>query len=639
MKREHDRGKKDYFQYPWKLIIGYFIFGFLWIAFSDGILVMLVKDPEVYQTMQTYKGWSFILITTVLLFALVYVENKRFRKISQEKALISEDLTIQKRYSDIFFNDNKASIVVWDLTGVIIEANDAFLELVGYGQELIGQNWMNTTLPPEEKINIDLVIKDLRDRKQVRNFENTVMTKRGDRLTMLWNDVLIDNPNGHGEVVVAFGLDVTKEREHERRLLEMVYRDGLTGIKNRMAFEHKLNDLVDQETAITVVLLGIKAFKRLNEVHGHQYGDRFLTKYSKVITEEIQDLELFRWGGDEFIGLITSEDQGLIRSVLDQLKSITEQDWIFGELTYQPEINVGLASYPTDASNGMTLMKYVDLAFQGSKQNPNSDETFYADELLHLLEHRTLVEKALDGALENDELLMYYQPIYKVETGEMYGFEMLLRWFTPAVKHIGEVIAIAEQSGQIRKIDRWVLEKAFKVISSDFRDKAYIFAVNLSAQTISSGKLTGYLQVLLDKYDINPAMIEIEITEYSVMNDLEEGIRIIKEIKALGFKVSLDDFGTKYSSLNYLSKIDFDILKIDKSYIDFILTNEKDRIVVSEIIHLSSMLGMETVAEGIETKEQEELLKEMGCLYGQGYYFAKPMAHKEMIRLIGAQDN
>lgn len=234
--------------------------------------------------------------------------------------------------------------------------------------------------------------------------------------------------------------------------------------------------------------------------------------------------------------------------------------------------------------------------------------------------------------LENDKLFFHLQPIYDLKERTVYGFEALIRWKPDDLDFVStyEFISMAERTGLIQHVDKWVLDKIFQMIDngkSHYRHKTV--SINISSQTFNWKEFMSYLDELLGRYEVDPKFIVLEITEHTILGNVDYAYDLMTALRKRGFQIALDDFGTKYSSLNYLSKLPLTKLKIDKSYIDYITTGSKEKIIVSQLVELANKLGLVTVAEGIEDPEQERILKEFGCQYGQGYYFAKPMAVDE----------
>lgn len=310
-----------------------------------------------------------------------------------------------------------------------------------------------------------------------------------------------------------------------------------------------------------------------------------------------------------------------------------------GEVEFDYSLSIGITKFPMDGIDAFTLLKNSEMALNNAKNKGRDRYEFYKSELQKEFEFQTNVEIEIDKAISNDEFELNFQPIYELETDKLGSVEILLRLNNQNLGNIsiGKIITIAEQSGQIINVDRWVIKTVFKMIKEHFnKEKTCLFSMNLSAQSFNSKKFIKFIKEQIEVFKIDTGNVEFEITEYSFLNDTRKSVTMMNALKSMGFKIALDDFGTRYSSLNYLAKLPFDRLKIDKSYIDNILEHNNDQIIVEQIIELSNKLGLKTVAEGIELAKQKELLLTYGCDYGQGYYLSKPINFQALLQVLQA---
>lgn len=641
---------------PWRIVLIYGIIGCLWILFSDMLLLYIFKKPELVLSLQTIKGWFYVFSTSLLLYFLVkfgyseifnltkalYEKNEELVSFSEE--LIAKDdelnekiiklnetmnhLEDQKRFKDEIFNTTSTVVMIWNLNGELIETNNRFTELFKFdSSEAIGHKWEELLLDVQERHTKNEIIEKLGLDKRLERYENHIVTKDGKRLCMLWNKKRINDPNSGVPMVVSFGVDITEEKTKEARIIELAYKDRLTGLGNRVMFEQDVEKRIEDQKKFVLYYLDFDNFKNLNDIYGHELGDRFLKDFAHKVASEFSDMDMYRWCGDEFLMVGKQVDLDAIRYWMSELMTMTSQKWPIEHMDYYPSISVGITEYPKDGENLSELLMNADMALHKAKRNGKDTYVFYETQFRSEVEQITQVETRIQSAIEESLFHLHFQPIYQLNNFGVIGFEVLLRFDTELFNmSTGELISIAEQTGQISAIDRWVVNRSFEYIKSHMMHTDHIVSINLSSKSLSSSTIVEYIKALLFETGINPGRIEIELTEYSLINNFKNTLAIINSLKALGIKISLDDFGTQYSSLNYLSKIPFDTLKIDKSYIDQIVNNTSERIIVEQIISLSNKLGVQTIAEGVENKEQLSLLTKMGCQFAQGYHLDRPMA-------------
>lgn len=655
---------------PWKVIMIYFVFGFAWITFSDQLLSAFVKDINVYKTIQTYKGILYIVITTVMLYLLIRLEyskklklsfelstkNQEIISYSEEMILMDEELknkmkklddlnvelSEQKEYVYEIYNTSNTLIVIWNLDGSILDVNDYCLKLLGYTkEELIGKNWFDTMLPVDGKDTMDKVVEGLRENRQSTNIENEIVDKKGELITMLWNDSVMKTSKDGKTIVTSFGINITKEKEQEKKIFDILHIDELTGLNNRLVLASDIETLIRKKEEFALFFIDIDNFKNFNNLYGHKFGDEFLIEYSRALTKTFENYDIYRWGGDDFLIIEKTNDELKILKTIKNLMESSKRTWDINGIEIKSSISIGVTKYPIDGFSFSELFKNVDTALYKAKANGRNRYEFYNEELNKEVEFRVKVDNSLNKAIENDDFELVFQPLYRFNDGKIYSFEVLLRWYKHSFEELntGDFIKIAEETGLIMKIDKWVMENTFKIISKNLEKYDDVkFSINVSTQSFNSEEFVSSLRTLIEKYDINSENIHIEITEYSFINDIDKSVKIMNDIKSLGLKIALDDFGTMYSSLNYLGKLPIDILKIDKSYVDNIIDIESDRIIVEQIIQLSKKLGLKIVAEGIEMKQQMELLNKFGCDYAQGYYFSKPVSLNNVVKYLDDQN-
>lgn len=648
---------------PWKTILIYVVFGFTWIIFSDKILGMLITDYQKFQEFQTYKGWFYVLLTAVLLYFVIKVDNFRIFNLSktlseknqdltsfsEELIAVEEELQIRicdlntsmislekyKNYIDEIYNNSNAIILLWNLEGNIIDVNDYFIELTNFQRlEIQGEKLVNY-FHPEEIFSTKEFVERLLISQSLKNRENRMINKNGEPLTILWNDKIIKNPNTDESFIASFGVDLSHEKEKEHKIFELAFTDRLTGLKNLIVFEANLSELIDNKVDFTLFYLDFDNFKNLNDLLGHNFGDQFLVDYSKVIQKSLPDIDVYRWSGDEFFLIQKTDVHSDIENTIEILMKVTKRKWLVGEMEYYPSISLGISQSPKDGSEASQLHQNVEMALYKAKDIGKSQVMYYEASFQSEVEKSIRIDSLINKVLQDDAFKLFFQPIYQLASNTVIGFEVLLRWHSQDLTiSTGDFIAVAEKTGQIVEIDRWVLNHSFLFFKEHFENDDYMISINLSPRTLTEPYLVPFISEKVQSLSLDPKRIEFEITEHSLIDNFEDSLSVINALKALGFRISLDDFGTRFSSLNYLSKIPFDTLKIDKTYIDFVTEAGNNQIIVEQIIQLAMRLGLKIVAEGIELPEQSEVLCLLGCLYGQGYLMSRPLNGENLLELL-----
>lgn len=649
---------------PWKSVSIYAIFSLLWIAFSDQVLLFFADDIQTISNYQTYKGIFFVISTSLILYFFIRKDYARTVSLTNEVIQTNEEivayteelhamedtlkrnikelhltnsmLASQNQYVDEIYNRSNAAILMWLPNGTVVDFNDQFRNLLEYDEdELAEMNWLTDLVPEFEQTNSNAKVKDLIQDARNENYERRLITKSGDILYFIWNDALIKNPANGKPLILSFGMDVTIQKEQEMRLEHLMTFDELTGLGNKVSFESTLKKHMDQHKKFAMYSIDFDNFRRLNEAHGFKTGDLFLSTFGRALYGTFKDFDCFRWSADEFYMIHAFEGSSSDHKLHQSILNFSSQKWTLGRLDYKPTVSIGVVEFPKHGTDPNTLLKNLNIALNYAKTN-GRNQIVYFDEIQHeILDNTAQIAFELGRAIETGSFQLHYQPIYELKTQKMTGAEVLIRWPNSFNVNTGTFISIAENTGQIKSIDYWVIDTAFRFIA-DHRAlwKDLTLSINLSAQSFNSHEIIDYLNTKLSFYKIDTSKVSFEITEYSIISNIEFTKQMIKELKQMGFKVSLDDFGTQYSSLNYLGKLSLDHLKIDKSYTDLITENSLDHIIVNHIVKLSTEIGLETIAEGIETESQLAALIDMGCHMGQGYLLNRPMPSDQLIRLI-----
>ena len=437
----------------------------------------------------------------------------------------------------------------------------------------------------------------------------------------------------------SFNEMVGKIVEREQRITQLAFNDQLTGLPNRTMFqqqlEHHFRVATGGGSLFALHCLDLDQFKVINDTLGHPAGDALLVETGRRVQDAARGHFVARLGGDEFVVLQTVGDDrdAIDRLARDILASITQPIIIDGN-EFAPSTSIGIAIAPQDGDNGGALLRSADLALYRAKEAGRGTYAFFEESLNERAQQRRQVEADLRLALERDEFELLYQPLFDLEHNRICSFEALLRWRHPkrGLVSPAEFIPVAEDTGLIVPLGAWVIREACSRAAS-WPEHVRV-AVNVSAVQFHRGALNESILRALADSGLAPNRLEVEITESIFLEGGETTLRLLHALRSLGVRIALDDFGTGYSSLSYLQSFPFDKLKIDRSFIQNLLTREGAIAIVHAITELANTLGMETTAEGVEETAQLMELRAHGCSSVQGYLFAEPMAMEEVERLF-----
>ncbi|MGB5856538.1 MAG: EAL domain-containing protein, partial [Oceanisphaera sp.] len=422
---------------------------------------------------------------------------------------------------------------------------------------------------------------------------------------------------------------------------KQAYYDTLTLLPNRFLSLDRLSQMIkdmkrcDEKAA--VVFLDIDNFKKVNDSLGHKVGDKLLVEAANRLNLSVREIDTVgRLGGDEFIILLRSlTDNYTTVEFVEKLLRIFREPFKIDGRELILTASIGVAVYPENGDNATDLLRNADTAMYQAKSLGRNTYSFFTKEMNDMILRRLEIEGRLHGALERNEFEVYYQPKVDVRSGCIVGAEALLRWLDPILGNVGpdEFIPIAESTGLIIPIGKYVIEQSLQFLAlweNDHR-RDYTMAVNLSPCQFRDGGLISFVKKALNDANVSAERLEFEITEGVLMVGKAYVDNALAELYKLGVKLSMDDFGTGYSSLSSLRKYEFDLLKIDRSFVNGITLNKEDRDLVKATIAMAHSLNLLVVAEGVETVEQLSLLDELGCDIAQGYYFSKPIPARKMI--------
>jgi diguanylate cyclase (GGDEF)-like protein/PAS domain S-box-containing protein len=420
--------------------------------------------------------------------------------------------------------------------------------------------------------------------------------------------------------------------------------DSLTHLPNRMMFNQRLEQAIGHAertaTRLAVMFIDLDRFKIINDTLGHESGDLLLREVAQRITENLRTGDIVaRLGGDEFVVLLEDvPDASNVAIVAEKLIAALTSSFNIAGRDVHVSASIGICSYPVDAQDMRSLMKFADIAMYRAKEQGRNTFQFYSDQFnVHSVERLTL-ESELRGALQRDELVLYYQPVVDAKTGSVSGMEALVRWQHPEAGLLapGKFIDIAEETGLIVPIGEWVLAQACmqQRAWTDLGLPPVRVAINLSPRQFVHRHLIDDIVKVLAETKCDTRYIELEITESTVMHNAPHAIALLSQLKAMGIRIAIDDFGTGYSSLAYLKRFPIDSLKIDRSFVADIPRDPGNTAITQAIIAMAHSLGLKVIAEGVETVEQLAFLRDHGCEELQGYYFSTPLTVEDATSLL-----
>ena len=521
--------------------------------------------------------------------------------------------------------------------------NDGFCTMYGRRRdEVIGETLLTLGIVERHQTIFDALLQHVFEQ---RPFEGEATARRANGEEFELHMQLVPVEDG-GQLThwVAFLRDVTAAKSQVVSLRHQATHDALTGLPNRTllfdALERALDAARPQKELVALMLMDLDRFKEVNDTFGHHFGDSLLKQVAFRVQNQLHDSDVVaRLGGDEFAIVLPSTDDvhdaaATARRILNTL----EQPFVIEGQVLDVGASIGIALFPEHGTDARTLLRRADVAMYAAKQQQSGFEFHREDFETHSPDQLALVVE-LRGAIERNELQLHYQPKLHLRSGLMTRAEVLMRWQHPVRGMISPAafIPVAERTGLIRHMTDWLLDRALGQCRA-WRDAGapVHMAINVSARSLLDQALPGKVQRMLDKWEIDPRFLKIEITESSIMADPAHALAILSMLQSMGVRLSIDDFGTGYSSLTHLRELPVDEIKIDKSFVINMTRNEADAAIVRTVIDLAHNLGKQVCAEGVEDRETWQMLMELGCDLAQGYWIGRPMNAEALMEwLVG----
>jgi diguanylate cyclase (GGDEF)-like protein/PAS domain S-box-containing protein len=563
-----------------------------------------------------------------------------------ERRSLSHELEDTKKFLELVVDNIPVSLIVERVSdGRYLLANRSAETILNRRREdATGLTAADIFNPREAKLIISRDEAAIRKRGLLTE-EHPISTKDGLRLFLTRRMTVLDDA-GEPQYLIKTHEDVTDRRQTESRMAHMAYHDGLTDLPNRAAFLQALAQMIEAcegtDEEFAVLSIDLDGLKEINDVFGHATGDKLLIEVGARIQASARGGVVARLSGDEF-GLIIDGKQPVAGMLLaEKLAETLANEFMIDGKSVRTGVTTGISIFPHNGADAASLLANAGAALFRAKAKSRGSISIYEPEMDQQIRDRRVLHQDLSVAIRNGELSLHYQPQamarQTVAASEIIGFEALARWLHPVRGFVppGDFIPIAEESGLIVEMGEWILREACREAAS--WSMPLQIAVNLSPAQFMHGDVVGLVHSILIETGLAPDRLELEITEGVLIEDFDRGLALLRRLKALGVRISMDDFGSGYSSLSYLQAFPFDKIKIDRAFVMNLGRNPQSAAIVRAVIGLGHGLEMSIVAEGVETQEQLGFLADVGCDAVQGYYIGKPLPIGQYAALVGGAD-
>ncbi|KQM54586.1 diguanylate cyclase [Pseudomonas sp. Leaf15] len=625
------------FSYRGALRVGlvYLLVSIVWLQLSNQLLINFLDDPRQLGRWLQVRGYVWVALSAWV----IYLICARFARTHRLQQPLKENHERLQQAAAVF-DCTREGVLVTDAQGLIVHVNRAFMEITGYSREDVMGERPSLFKSGRHSSNFYQQVFQTLERTGEWSGEIWNRRKSGE-IYPQWQTIrVIHNDQGQVSHYVAVFSDISAIKDSEHELAHLAHHDPLTDLPNRLLFtdraEQALASAQVHKRGCALLLMDLDHFKIINDSLGHNVGDQLL----KAVGERLKGLfgpgmTLARLGGDEFAVLAESCPQvvqaaALAQRMLDAMK----EPFVFDGNQLFISASIGISLFPSDALSAEQLLRNADSALFKAKSAGREGYALYTEELTAHAQHRVEIASELRRALDQQELRVYYQPVHDLQDRRLVGVEALVRWQHPERGLVppGEFIPIAERTGLIADIDAWVMDQACRQMGQWLADGAPLsfIAVNVSSRLFARRELYEQVAQVLHTTGLDPAYLELEVTESAVMEDPEVALEQLHRLRELGLRLAIDDFGTGYSSLLRLKRLPVQKLKIDQGFVAGLPWDEDDAAIVRVVIALAKSMGMQVHAEGIEQVEQARFLLEQECDLGQGYWFGRPVPAQEM---------
>ena len=625
------------FSYRSARLVGlvYLLVSMLWVGLTQRVLIEFFDNPSELNQWLQVRGYVWVALSALAIY-LICARFARANLLAQPLKENRERL----RQAAAVFDCTREGVLVTDARGLIVHVNRAFMAITGYRcEDVMGQQ---PSLFKSGRHSSSFYQQMFQTLERTGEWSGEIWNRRkSGEIYPQWQTIrVIHDDHGQLSHYVAVFSDITAIKDSEHELAHLAHHDPLTGLPNRLLFtdraEQALASAQVHKRGCALLLLDLDHFKIINDSLGHNVGDQLLKQVSERLAGLFgPGLTLARLGGDEFAVLVESCPQvvqaaALAQRILDAMR----EPFIFDGHQLFISASIGISLFPSDALSAEQLLRNADSALFKAKSAGREGYALYTEELTAHAQNRVEIASELRRALEQQELRVYYQPVHDLHGSRLIGVEALVRWQHPERGLVPpvEFIPIAERTGLIADIDAWVMDQACRQMCQWLADGVQLsfIAINVSSRLFARRELYEQVAQVLHSTGLDPAFLELEVTESAVMEDPEVALEQLHRLRELGLRLAIDDFGTGYSSLLRLKRLPVQKLKIDQGFVAGLPWDEDDAAIVRVVIALAKSMGMQVHAEGIEQVEQARFLLEQDCDMGQGYWFGRPMPAQDI---------
>lgn len=613
----------------------YLLVSIVWLQLSNYLLINFIDEPWALGRWLQARGYVWVSLSALV----IYWIGRRFARAHALQQPLKENRE-RLRQAAAVFDCTREGVLVTDTQGLIVHVNRAFMEITGYQcEDVMGQR---PSLFKSGRHSAHFYQQMFQALESTGEWSGEIWNRRkSGEVYPQWQTIrVIHDDQGQVSHYVAVFSDISAMKNSEHELAHLAHHDPLTDLPNRLLFtdraEQALASAQVHKRGCALLLMDLDHFKIINDSLGHNVGDQLL----KLVAERLSGLfgpgvTLARLGGDEFAVLAESCPQVVQAAALAQrMLNAMKDPFIFDGNQLFISASIGISLFPSDALSAEQLLRNADSALFKAKSAGREGYALYTEELTAHAQYRVEIAGELRRALDQHELRVYYQPVHDLHDSRLVGVEALVRWQHPERGLVppGEFIPIAERTGLIAEIDAWVMDQACRQMCQWLADGAPLsfIAINVSSRLFARRELYEQVAQVLHATGLDPAFLELEVTESAVMDDPEVALEQLHRLRELGLRLAIDDFGTGYSSLLRLKRLPVQKLKIDQGFVAGLPWDEDDAAIVRVVIALAKSMGMQVHAEGIEQVEQARFLLDQECDIGQGYWFGRPMPADEI---------